>query len=47
LKQLNFTITDLAHEKLEKIKTTKGINNNAETFEFLINEVFKALFGGD
>ena len=45
MKQLNFTITDIAHEKLEKIKELKGISNNAEAIEFLIEEVFKQLKG--
>lgn len=45
LKMLNFTINDSAHEKLEKIKAAKGINNNAEAIEFLIEEVFQQLNG--
>lgn len=43
MKQLNFTINDSAHEKLEYIKSAKSINNNAEAIEFLINEVYKQM----
>jgi predicted CopG family antitoxin len=43
MKQLNITILDDAHEKLEDIKRAKGMNN-AEVMEFLIDEVHKALF---
>jgi len=43
VKQLNFTINDAVHAKLEAIKSAKGVNNNAEAIEFLIEEVFKQL----
>lgn len=47
MKQLNFTINDSAHTKLEKIKAVKGIQNNAEAIEFLIEEVHRQLNKGD
>lgn len=47
LKQLNFTINDSAHVKLEKIKEIKGIQNNAEAIEFLIEQVYQQLNGED
>jgi hypothetical protein len=47
MKQLNFTINDLAHQKLEKIKSARGISNNAEAIEFLIDQVFDLLRLGD
>jgi hypothetical protein len=47
MKQLNFTINDCSHEMLEKIKAAKNISNNAEAIEFLIAEVYRALFGVD
>jgi hypothetical protein len=43
LKQLNFTINDDAHEKLEQIKTAKGVQNNAEAIEFLIVFAFNRM----
>jgi len=47
LKQMNFTINDSAHVKLEKIKAIKGIQNNAEAIEFLIEQVYQQLNGDD
>lgn len=43
MKQMNFVISDSAHEKLKKIKFAKRLSNNAEAFEFLIEEIFKQL----
>ena len=43
LKLLNFTITDEAHEKLKEIKRVKGISNNSDAVEFLIDEVHKRM----
>jgi len=46
LKNFNFTINESAHDKLEKIKKKQGIGNNSDAVEFLIAEVYRALFGG-
>ncbi|MDH5790037.1 MAG: hypothetical protein OEZ27_05540 [Nitrospinota bacterium] len=43
MKLLNFTITDEAHEKLKEIKRVKGISNNSDAVEFLIDEVHKRM----
>jgi uncharacterized secreted protein with C-terminal beta-propeller domain len=43
MKQLNFTINDTVHEKLELIKEARDIQNNAEAIEFLIEFAFKHL----
>jgi hypothetical protein len=34
------------HDKLEEIKKKKNIGNNSDAVEFLISEVYRALFGG-
>ena len=47
MKQLNFSIRDSTHAKLRRIKSAKGIRNNADAIEFLIDEVFRRLFGGE
>ncbi len=43
MKQLNFTISDDAHHKLEDIKELKSIQNNAEAIEFLIRFAFRRM----
>lgn len=43
MKQLNFTINDKAHMKLEEIQAANNIANKAETIEFLINRVYKMM----
>ena len=46
MKNFNFTINESVHDKLEKIKKKQNISNNADAVEFLVNEVYRALFGG-
>lgn len=43
MKQLNFSISDSAHAKLEKIKLQERLANNSEAVEFLIDGFFREL----